>query len=382
MRKSILLYSLLCFAVGSVAAGPALFAAPLGARGSAFKVAQAGGILKVFANVKGAKVFLDDVEIGATPTIRLLPPGTYKVRLELPGYEAYEKEITILPNKAVTINPELVKVVGSIEIAANVEGAEVYLQGRFVGTTPNAVVEDLPQGTYQIQVKKVGYATYSGPITIKPNVRLKLKVELTPNAGLVNVTSVPEGANVFLDGEFVGKTPLKLESVSAGRHALRIELNGYATFYRGFQVAIGDKLDIVGKLVTEGGALKVKTREDGADVYLDGSYLGKTPLVTGKTITPGEYSLRISREHYADHIQPAVIERNRTTKVSAELISLDLAMQTGPTGGRQASSSVTEKWWFWTTVGGVVAAAAGGTTYIVLSQGTSGPTGDIAVTLP
>ncbi len=382
MRKSILLVSMALFAVVAVV--------PSSASGAGWDVgsgerlvAQAGGILKVFANVKGAKVYLDDVEIGATPTIRLLPPGKYKVRVELAGYETYEEEITILPNKAVTINPELVKVVGSIEIAANVEGAEVYLQGRFVGKTPNAVVDDLPQGTYQIQVKKPGYATYSGPITIKPNVRLRLKVELTPNAGLVNVTSTPEGANVFLDDEFVGKTPLKLESVSAGRHALRIEMSGYATFYRGFQVSIGDRLDIEGELVRDGGALKVKTREEGADVYLDGSYLGKTPLVTDKTIKPGEYSLRISREHYADHIQPVVIERNRTTKVSAQLISLDMAMQTGPTTGpRQGGSSVTEKWWFWTTVGGVVAAAAGGTTYLVLSQSGGGPTGDIAVTLP
>ncbi len=382
MRKSILLVSLMCLAVATMGRVSVALGSSLDSAGGPVKVAQAGGILKVYANVKGAKVFLDGVEIGTTPTIRLLPPGKYKVRLELPGYETYEEAITILPNKAVTINPKLVKVVGSIEVTANVEGAEVYLQGRFVGTTPNAVVENLPQGTYQIQVKKPGYATYSGPITIKPNVRLKLKVELTPNAGLVNVSSTPEGANVFLDDEFVGKTPLKLENVSAGRHALRIEKSGYATFYRGFQVAIGDKLDIEGTLQKEGGALKVKTKEPGAKVYLDGSYLGKTPLVTDKTIAPGEYSLRISREHYADHIQPVVIERNRTTKVSAELISLELAMQAGPGGGRASRSSVTDKWWFWPAVGGVVAATAGGTTYMVLTQSPSGPTGDIAVTLP
>ena len=109
-------------------------------------VAQAGGILKVFANIKGAKVFLNDVEIGTTPTIRLMPPGKYKIRLEMPGYETYEEEITILANKGVTINPELIKVVGAIELSANVDDAEVFLQGRFVGKTPNVVVEELPEG--------------------------------------------------------------------------------------------------------------------------------------------------------------------------------------------------------------------------------------------
>lgn len=360
--------------------------APARALANDTQVAQAGGILKVYSNVKGARVLLNDEEIGQTPTIRLLPPGHYKVRLELSGYEAYQEEIDIQANKAVTINAQMAKVVGSIEIIANVDGARVFLDDKEVGKTPNVVLEDLPSGTYTIQVRKTGYTTYTAPITVKPNVRLKMHVPMMANAATVILTSNPKDSQVFLDNQPVGKTPLTLDTVPAGRHALRFEKEGFATAYRIFQVEVGQKLELNSNLGKEPGGLKVKTRVPGADVYLEGNLLGKTPLQLEKTIQPGQYSLRITQEGYADHIQPVVVEPNRTTKISAELVSMDEAARTGaPVSTRKSldNEPLTQKWWFWTIVGGAVLATAGGTTAAVLSQdGGTGTAGDVVVTLP
>jgi hypothetical protein len=350
------------------------------------RVAQAGGILKVYSNIKGARVFLNDEEIGKTPTIRLLPPGKYKVRLVLQGYETYEEQLEILANKAVTVNATLTKIVGSIEVVANVDGARVFLDGQEKGQTPNVALEDLPSGAYQIEVKKPGYAPYTGPITVKPNVRLKLRVELVPNAAVVTLASNPPGARIFLDDKEAGQAPVTLDSVDAGRHALRFELAGHGTFYRVFQVAVGEKLEINADLGKAVGGIRVRTKMPGADVYLEGSYIGRTPLLIEKQIQPGQYSLRISRTRYADFIQPVVIENGRTTRVAAELIPLDRANRPLSTGrDSSASTPLTKKWWFWTIVGGAVAVAAGGTTAAVLSQPEATPpppTGDVIVTLP
>lgn len=376
---------LLLFALFNLLTLLPAMAAPGATEAPPLLVAQAGGILKVYSNVKGARVFLNDEEIGKTPTIRLLPPGKYKVKLMLPGYETYEEQLEILANKAVTVNATLTRVVGSIEVVANVDGAQVFLDDQEKGLTPNVLLEDLPAGTYQIQVKKAGYASYAGPITVKPNVRLKLRVELVPNAAVVNVTSSPSGANVFMDDKPIGQTPLSLSSVDAGRHSLRFELAGYGTFYRVFQVGVGERLDLNAPLGKATGSLKVKTRTPGADVYLEGSLLGKTPLALEKVLQPGQYSLRITSPHYADYIQPVVIEANHVTRVSADLISLDKA-RTGVTANRDStiSTPLTKKWWFWTAVGAVAIAAGGTTAAVVASSPGSQPShvGDVVVTLP
>jgi len=344
------------------------------------QVAQAGGILKVYSSVKGARVFLNDAEIGRTPVIRLLTPGSYKVRLEAPGYDRYEETIEILPNKAMTLNPELIKVVGAIEIAANVDDAEVLLDGREMGRTPGAVLEDLPGATYQIEVRKPGYAPYTGPVTVRPNMRIKLRVELLPNAALVRFASTPEGARVFLDDKPVGQTPLTLETVDPGKHAVRFELSGHGTFYRSFQSAVGDTLDIRAILDTKAGGLKVKTRAPGASVFLEGNNLGKSPIELERQIQPGQYSLRIVRPGFADYIQPVLIEPDHTVKVTADLISLE--RKPGQSTRVSSDTPITRKWWFWTAVGGVLLAAGGTTAALSGGEVAPLPAGDVSVTLP
>ena len=46
-------------------------------------------------------------------------------------------------------------------------------------------------------------------------------------SGTLTVESRPAGANVLLDGRAIGTTPLNSQSVPAGLHAIRLELDGY-----------------------------------------------------------------------------------------------------------------------------------------------------------
>lgn len=375
--RLVLLFLLILSMVG------ADFGARAGDLGVTYTVAQTGGILKVYTNVRNANVYINDEAIGLTPFVRLLPPGRYKVRLELAGYDKYEEEIELLANKAVTINAQLAKVVGSIEVLANVEGARVFLDDKEVGVTPDVVVEDLPAGTYTIQVRRAGYTTYTAPITVKPNVRIKMHVPMVANSARVQISASPAGVTVYLDNENVGVAPLALDAVAAGRHALRFEKSGFATAYRVFQVDVGQKLELSANLSGEGGGLKVKTRVPGADVYLEGNLLGKTPLSIERQVQPGQYSLRITQQGFADHIQPVIIEPGRSTKVNAELVSLDGGAQPLPArGGTQLDEPLTQKWWFWTLVGGAVIAAGGTTAAVVSSSAPPSSTGDVLVSLP
>jgi hypothetical protein len=52
-------------------------------------------------------------------------------------------------------------------------------------------------------------------------------VQTATGPGSLQVVSRPAGAQVFLDGRSVGKTPLSIADVAAGEHGIRIDLPGF-----------------------------------------------------------------------------------------------------------------------------------------------------------
>ncbi len=60
----------------------------------------------------------------------------------------------------------------------------------------------------------------------------------TFQGGLV-IVSRPDGASVSIDGRPVGTTPLTMQALTAGSHAVRLELAGYSVWTSGVQVTAG-----------------------------------------------------------------------------------------------------------------------------------------------
>jgi hypothetical protein len=77
--------------------------------------------------------------------------------------------------------------------------------------------------------------------------RAEIGAELA-GVGKLRVTSTPEGATVFLDGEPVGRTPLTREGVPAGSRFVELRLGGFQTFARQVSVAAGQTTPLVAKL--------------------------------------------------------------------------------------------------------------------------------------
>jgi hypothetical protein len=74
------------------------------------------GGLFVYTVPFGSSVFLDDVYLGISPGLfTSIPPGTYDVELELPGYAEVEREVTIYPGDITTVAAMMVP---SIDIDA------------------------------------------------------------------------------------------------------------------------------------------------------------------------------------------------------------------------------------------------------------------------
>jgi hypothetical protein len=60
--------------------------------------------------------------------------------------------------------------------------------------------------------------------------------------------SRPSGAQVFVDGRFVGTTPLRLSDVAAGSHAVRIALPGHRRWVTSVNVSPGERSRVAASL--------------------------------------------------------------------------------------------------------------------------------------
>ncbi len=107
-------------------------------------------------------------------------------------------------------------------------------------------------------------------------------------SGTVVVTTEPEGALVFLDGEQRGTTPLELEALPLGDYALRVERTGYLPEELSAALTGEEPLanfELV--LVPAPAYLLVSSSPGGARVAIDGQRVGTTPTERGRSGEPG-----------------------------------------------------------------------------------------------
>jgi hypothetical protein len=71
--------------------------------------------VKLAVNPQRAAVFLDGLFVGHVGEFEgvgrgmLVAPGPHKIRIALPGYQAFETEISPLPNQKVEVKTDLIK---------------------------------------------------------------------------------------------------------------------------------------------------------------------------------------------------------------------------------------------------------------------------------
>lgn len=114
-------------------------------------------------------------------------------------------------------------------------GARVSLDGRVLGTVPGAW-EDLDAGEYPIRVEKEGFHPLEVTITIRGGRTRSLAADLIEMLGSITVESDVAGANVFLNRNFKGNTPVTIGDLRPGEYNLTVSVEGYDVVSRKVEV--------------------------------------------------------------------------------------------------------------------------------------------------
>lgn len=140
----------------------------------------------------------------------------------------------------------------------------------------------------------------------------RLQMDLV-SGGSVSVQSSPP-AEVFLDGQACGWTPVFLEWVQAGPHRVEVAAHGGGQF-KDIMVSGRSTLEVSFTLL--GGGLAVNS-QPWAEVFLDGQHQGRTPL-TLENLVLGPHRVGVSRQGFQDQYQDVILMQDQTQAVSFTL---------------------------------------------------------------
>ena len=97
-----------------------------------------------------------------------------------------------------------------------------YLNGVLVSVAPKLTI-DLPAGQHTIEARHPHFERTSQSISLERGASYQLSLNLKPLKGLVEITSAPSAAEVSLNSEAIGKTPLHLE-LEGGEYEIALSL--------------------------------------------------------------------------------------------------------------------------------------------------------------
>lgn len=134
------------------------------------------------------------------------------------------------------------------------------------------------------------------------------------NRALINVNFVtrPEGAKLYIDGEFAGNTP-KQQELTMGQHNIGL-ING--NIQENFTVMIDPATTLIERDLRPKRDVKIRSQINGADIYINGTRYGKTPLTT--TLAYDTYQIRIADEDGRENTKAVIVDET-TTDINIEI---------------------------------------------------------------
>ncbi len=185
--------------------------------------------MQAASNVKGAQVLLNGKAAGNTPFNTQLPPGTYTVTVQAPGFLGYNESFTM--SGAKSINVTLQPATFQLSVNANVKGAQVLLNGGMAGNAPFNT--QLSPGTYTVTVQAPGFNSYSESFTLTgPKV---ISVTLQPAMGTVTIALPAASVNTDMKGGHWSQIQVYVDGaiqkgqiiqLPPGRHLIRVTSGG------------------------------------------------------------------------------------------------------------------------------------------------------------
>jgi hypothetical protein len=261
--------------------------------------------------------------------------------------------------------------IGQVEVSANVKEGVVEVDNVEVAKLPLAGALDVASGPHVLGVVSAGYAPSRREVLVSGHERVAVHLELVAIEGLlahIALHGLVPAADVFVDGERIGKTPLEATvTVAPGAHQVRVSRAGYTPAERSVTLQDGARADLTldpvvdkSALGREGGRLAITASETQSVLSVDGTEVGV--LLASVELPAGPHRIRLERGGFLSAERDVDVPLGGTKTIS-------VAFEPTPeTRAQYVSSAESRRAWSWVTVGLGAAIAAGGVVLAIVEQ--------------
>lgn len=252
-----------------------------------------------------------------------------------------------------------------VELTANAPGAIVEVDGVETARTPLAAPLRIARGSHVIAVIAPGFIPQRRRVDLPGAAPTTLHFELVPTETALShleIRSLLPGIDLYLDGEFVGQTPLPTSlTITPGIHRFEGRRAGYLPIQHNLELGVGATGSLVLEPETDahalraiGGEIVLRISEPDALVFIDGKPHGA--YSTALTLAPGAHVLRVERAEFFPVTRTiSVVPRGRTE------YTVELKPTPDKLDAYRASTRRRAIWgWSLTSAGVLVAAGSAG----------------------
>jgi hypothetical protein len=205
--------------------------------------------LEVRIDVEGAKVFLDNQQIGSGREVILDPAevGLHELLVEHEVFGIWKGKVRLEAGSVTPVELKLRGSLGSVAIHSNPEGARISFDGQDYGPTPTTI-DPVKAGNHGLQLTAPGRATVFHQVVVAPGKAVTIDIEMVEQGGVLLVRPSVKTAQVFVNGVLVGEGKQELKNVKAGKHSVRVAAAGYVDFLREVTVEVSGKTSLAARL--------------------------------------------------------------------------------------------------------------------------------------
>jgi serine/threonine protein kinase len=288
-------------------------------------------VLRILTNPADAEVYLDGKKVGTTVggslVLQDLKPGTARLLLKKDGYNDSEKILTLEAGRALDHVVNLAAKAATLVLATNAPGAGVWIDNTSRGKTDasgNLTLNNLPPDSRSLRIAAEGYQEKTDLLNLRPGGTSRMQITLAPAVvapALLSIASLPEKAEVFIDEEYKGVTPLNALRLEPGTRRIRLRKEGYRDAERSVDLRAGEPRAESIPLERLLGILEFNIQPENASARI-GSQTYDLSKQRQLDLEPGTYTVELSAPGRKPGQQTVTIQGGRTTQLQFVLEAL------------------------------------------------------------
>lgn len=285
-----------------------------------FELQRLPGLLDFSSQPGGARVTIDGELLGETPLRGVeVAAGSRQLELSAERYKPLQQGIDVTGmGQAQEFSLALEPAWATVALDSVPPGAIVLVDGEPRGQTPARI--EILEGDHQIGLQLTHHRGWQQDLAVVAGENQQLAtVALLPADGILNLGSHPDRANVTVDGEYQGQTPLEIALEPGTEHRIAVFKPGYGNAQRSVSLEPEEQRDLKLRLKPLLGEVLVRVVPADAMVSINGKTIGEGSRTL--SLPAFEQTLKVTRKGYQAHSQRFTPRQGLSQVLSVRLLS-------------------------------------------------------------